>query len=635
MKVVLRHLILSLLAFALSGCQKPAISFLDLKFKHDTNDTLTLNNTDEKPPELSLSNCVHVYYDRTPPTGYESLGAIYATNLLNLLGHFAEYQRHVSAVEDYKAGDIHKCSVNFYVDTNYYTQVPATFINDFNTTTTQVAWLGTNSWKLGSALKTTFGVQYNSTSPYTTLDWNNTVGGKPSFFKDVYYKGEKFYKYGDWGKSASDQDTFYAPFEISKFDYNVNHVSNLTDHRILAEIEQNFSLEKLPWAVQSGNKFLFSEVPFSFMHEADRYFIFADLLFDILKAAPRHNSKPAVIRLEDVHSEVSLQSLEKARLIFKQNNVNAHVSIIPIFNNPLNQRDPYVGLGERPLTMNPNFVAKMNEYKADGNEFIWHGVTHQLGNKLNPWESNSGSDYEFWDFSHDVETNHPLPLVGRPVPGETPYSLINLFKKGADALKAANIYPQVWLTPHYHGSSMSNYVFGQLFSWNIGRVVYYSNTMKGLDLNLHHEQYKFPNMSQEAWNSHRQHLKNLKVDQELRQNGQLFPYEIYGDVYGQRLFPENIGNVNRELSEQVLNTRTTEQILEDAARNRVLRDVWGSAFYHPYLLDEPYWLPNYTLSNNDLNDMIVGLKNLGYNFISLEQKSAEWKHIRAKKVNYR
>ena len=159
--------------------------------------------------------------------------------------------------------------------------------------------------------------------------------------------------------------------------------------------------------------------------------------------------------------------------------------------------------------------------------------------------------------------------------------------------------------------------------------------MKGLDLDLHLEQYKFPNMSSEAWNSHYQQLKNLRVDQELRQNGQLFPYEIYGDVYGQRLFPENIGNVNRQLSEQVLNTRTTTQILEDAARNRVLRDVWGSAFYHPYLLDEPYWLPSYTMNNNDLNDLIVGLKNLGYNFISLEQKSAEWKNTRAKKINYR
>lgn len=635
MKAVLHHLILSLFVLAISACQKPGIDLLDIKFNRDGNNPLTLNNTQENAPELSLTNCVHVYYDRTPPVGFDSLGIVYATNLLNLLGHFSEFQRHTSAVEDYKAGDIHKCSVNFYIDTNYYTNIPADFINDFNTTTTQVAWLGTNSWKLGSALKTTFGVQYNTTSPYTKLDWDNTIGGKPTFFKNVYYKGEKFYKYGDWGKRDPYLETFFAPFEISKFDYNINDVSDLTNHRILAEIEHNFSFEKLPWAIQSDNHFLFSEVPFSFMHEADRYFIFADLLFDILKAAPRHDSKPAIIRVEDVHSEVSLESLEKARLIFKQNNVRPHVSIIPIFNNPFNVLDAYVGLGERPMTMNPNFVAKMHEYKNDGSEFIWHGVTHQLGNKLNPWESNSGSDYEFWDFSNDVETNHPWPLVGRPVPGETPYTLINLFKKGADVLKAADIYPQVWLTPHYHGSSMSNYVFGQLFSWNIGRVVYYSNTMKGLDLDLHLEQYKFPNMSSEAWNSHYQQLKNLRVDQELRQNGQLFPYEIYGDVYGQRLFPENIGNVNRQLSEQVLNTRTTTQILEDAARNRVLRDVWGSAFYHPYLLDEPYWLPSYTMNNNDLNDLIVGLKNLGYNFISLEQKSAEWKNTRAKKINYR
>ena len=315
--------------------------------------------------------------------------------------------------------------------------------------------------------------------------------------------------------------------------------------------------------------------------------------------------------------------------------MHSHVSIIPIFNNPSNPNDAYVGMGERPMTMNANFVAKMHEYKNDGNEFIWHGITHQLGNKLNPWESNSGSDYEFWDFSHDIETNQPWPQLGRPVPGENPYSLVSRFKKGADVLKQSDIYPQVWLTPHYHGSAMSNYVFGQLFSWNIGRVVYYKNSMSGLNTDKHYEEYKFPNMSKEAWKSRMENLKNLRVDQELRQNGQLFPYEIYGDVYGQRLFPENIGNVNRQLSEQVLNTRSTTQILEDAARNRVLRDVWGSAFYHPYLLDPPYWLPGSTLVNNDLNEMIVGLKNLGYNFISLEQKSSEWRNVRAKKVNYK
>lgn len=634
---------LASLTFILStGCQKSFLKYLELKrtvspinpiaLPISTTDDLT-QSPETPAPELSLTNCVHVFYDKTPPVGYQSLGKIYAIQVLNLLGHFAEYQRHLSTVEDYKAGDINKCSVNILIDTNYYTELPATFIQDFITTTTQVAWVGSNSWKLGSALKSIFGVEYNNSVPYTVLDTTNLVDDKPSFYKNIYYKGEKFYKYGQYGKRDPYLNDFFAAYEIANFEYNISNVNDTTDHAVLAEIEHNFTLDKNPWALQSKNKFLFSEIPLSFAHTADRYLIFADLLFDILKAEPRHNSKPSVIRLEDVHSEVAIQSLERARLIFKENNVKPHISIIPIYNNPANPLEVYMGEGERPMTLNTNFIAKINEFKTDGAEFIWHGITHQLGTAPNPWEATSGSDYEFWDFSEDVQTNHPWPLVGRPVPNETPQSLTTLFKKGADILKTANIFPDVWLTPHYHGSSMSNYVFGQLFNWNIGRVVYYENNMTGLNLDAHDPKMKFPNMSEDAWKRRDFYLKNLAVEQNTRQNGQFFPYEIYGDVYGQKLFPENIGNIGKELGEQVLETREVPQILEDAKRNLVLRDTWASAFYHPYYLVAPYWTSTSTIQNNDLNDLLVGLKNLGYTFVSLEQKSKEWV-TRSKKVVY-
>ncbi len=612
------------------SCQRKHFQVFDLAPSASDNSVNGANVN-----SLKLENCVHVFYDKTPPVGFNSLGKIYAVNLLNLLGHFSEFQRHLTAVEDYKSGDINKCGVNILIDTNYFSIVPAAFISDFLNTQNQVAWVGGNSWKLGAnALKTIFGVQFNAAEPYTKLDWNNLINLEPSYFKNVQYKGETFYKYGNYGQQAPYLDTFYAAFEISKFDYNSATITDFTGHKILAEIEHNYSLEKRPWALQSRNKFLFSEVPFSFIHEADRYFVFTDLLFDILKATPRHTDKPAVIRIEDVHGEVSISSLEKTRAIFEQNAVKPHIAIIPIFNNPLNANDVYVGQGERPITMNLDFMAKITEFKLIGAEFIWHGVTHQLGNKLNPWESTSGTDYEFWDFTQDVENNQ-TPLVGRQVPNETPESLVTRFKKGSDVLEAANIHPQVWLTPHYHGSSLSNYVFGQLFNWNIGRVVYYENSMRGLDLNGEVDYIKFPNVSESAWQKRYNYLKTLKVEQNVVQNGQLFPFEIYGDVYGQRLFPENIGNVNVNLSVQVIKLRSVDDILTDARRNLVLRDVWASAFYHPYLLDKPNWDNSInTLTNNDLNKLIVGLKNLGYNFISLEGKSTEWKSQRAPKIIY-
>ena len=583
---------------------------------------------------LTPQNCVNVYYDRTPPEGWDPLGFQYAVQTLNLLGHFAEYQRHVTAVEDYVPGELQKCGANIYLDTNYYSVVPESFLSEFKTATTQVAWVGENSYKLGPELKTLFGVEYNYEEPYTTLDRVNLVDGKPSFYKNVSYKGEVFNKYGEYGKVQSVSGEFYGAWEISKFNYNAADVANPTDHRVISQIEHNFTHDKRPWAIQSGNRFLIAEVPLSYVHAADRYFIFADLLFDILKAQPRHNSKPALVRIEDVHCETDITALERVRSIYKQNAIKPEVSIIPIFYNPLNELEVYFGQPERPMTDNRAFLKEMDKFKADGAEFIWHGITHQLGNLINPWESTSGTDYEFWDFSFDVATNHPWPLVGRQVPGETVQTIVTRFKKGSDVLKKAGIAPEIWLTPHYHGSSLSNYVFGQLFNWTVGRVVYYENSVTGLDLDAANAEIKFPLVTNAAWNDRNKWLSNLKVvSQSLRQNGQLYPYEIYGDVYGQRVFPENIGNVEKDLNVQVLETRVVSQMLTDAKRNLVLRDVWGSGFYHPYYLQPPYWAGTNTLKNNDLNDLLSGLKNLGYKFVSLQERARTWTS-KAKDVSY-
>jgi hypothetical protein len=100
--------------------------------------------------------------------------------------------------------------------------------------------------------------------------------------------------------------------------------------------------------------------------------------------------------------------------------------------------------------------------------------------------------------------------------------------------------------------------------------------------------------------------------------GQLFPYELYGDMYGQLLAPENLGNVQPDLNDQVTATRSVDTILKDAKRNLVLRDVWASVFYHPFLLNPEL---NSANANNppmtDLEILVKGLKDLGYNFINM------------------
>jgi uncharacterized protein YdaL len=84
------------------------------------------------------------------------------------------------------------------------------------------------------------------------------------------------------------------------------------------------------------------------------------------------------------------------------------------------------------------------------------------------------------------------------------------------------------------------------------------------------------------------HLGDMQFeyDKEGVAMGQFFPYEIYGDVYGQRLIPENVGNLQPYLNEQVHKTQTVAQMIRTMERNRVLNnDIWASYFVHPFYVE--------------------------------------------------
>jgi uncharacterized protein YdaL len=115
-------------------------------------------------------------------------------------------------------------------------------------------------------------------------------------------------------------------------------------------------------------------------------------------------------------------------------------------------------------------------------------------------------------------------------------------------------------------------IFGQVFGWNIGRVIYFSRAV-----------WEFRRRS-----ALRQVRANtcvdLKAQPGLSPNGQFFPYEIFRDAYGQRIIPENLGNLQPFMNHQVLKSRTIDEILASARRNLVLRDAWASVFIHPLMI---------------------------------------------------
>lgn len=546
------------------------------------------------------ASCVNVYFDKSTDSTYW-MGKTYATLLQNLLGHFPSYQQIVSPIELYKKGDIEKCAASIYIGSYFNNQIPADFHDDFVNTKKNVAWLGYSIWQLGTRFEDIFGYKYShlSTLNREKLD----PKGRPSFFKNILYKGEQFFKYGDWSKD--NKDIFLAQFEQTVLVPTAPEKSEL-----LVQAQQNVTKEIVPYAIRAGNHFYVADVPFSFIHEADRYFVFADLLFDILNEKPRHNGKYAVVRIEDVHPLVPLPQLYKITDVLKAEKVPLHISLIPIYFDPLERDDrgPY----EELVTMDrkPAFMQFITEMKQNNAVFIWHGVTHQYKRQKNPHDGVSGSDFEFFD-----------AINNRPIVEDSPRYVVDKLEEGYYTLQKAGITPRIWLTPHYQASALDYIIFANVFSWNIGRVIYYNTTSHGLPAGPENRSIWFASHDPNGAKLRAEYFKNLEVTYESeRWSGQMFPYEIYGDIHGQRLIPENLGNSQPFVNDHVTSPRSKEEIVADAKRNLVLRDVWASFFYHPFLLTtyEEGGRGSYPGDPEELQFILRGIKELGYKFINLD-----------------
>lgn len=565
------------------------------------------------PPTPAEAPCVQVFYDKTGEN--TNLSRSYALMIINLLGHFPVYQQIIGPVELYRKGDLEKCKASFYIGTEKENVLPVEFLSDFSKTSKTVVWMGHNFWQLGEAFEKTFGYKKYE---FNNLDLANRTPApenKPSFFRDILYKGEVFSKYNVWLKDKP--DVLDGAFEMIKLSEKSGSQSF-----VLAQARHSFSNELIPWALQSGRKFYIAEIPLSYFHEADRYFVFADLLFDFLEEKPRHNGKYAFIRLEDVGPMEDLKYLQEASDIFARYQVTPHFNLYPIFRDPLKTEPSLGGRLELRIEQSPEFAAAIQKYVKNGAVIIWHGVTHQYSDLKNPWTGASGDDYEFWN----AMTNSPLAE-------DSVNYILTKMEDGFSSLKNQKIEPKLWVTPHYEASALDNVLFGQLFSWMVSRGVYIDNKISGLKEKNPSKPIHFSLVnSEQTIRNRREYFANLKVEANPNVRfGQIFPYELYGDIFKQHIIPEDLGNVEPELNQQVEFVRTVDTILEDAKRNLVLRDVWASAFYHSFLLDPKLNKANQDAKQpKDLERLLSGLKSLGYNFVNLETWIKEREEISTK-----
>lgn len=574
----------------------------------------SMAQTDSSIPFPEDGQCVLIYYDEVADKSYE-LGLIYAAYLQNLLGHFPELTQIVSPITRYKAGEIEKCRSTFYLGSYFDNPIPKDFVEDFRKTQKNVAWLGYNIWQVPEdVFKEIYGYKY---SGLTTLDENNLdVLGHPTFYKDIIYKGEVFSKFAKWVKRDG-EDVFAAAFEQVILQ-PAEDLGALALADVLAVSAHDYTKETLPYAIRSKNHFYVADIPFSYAHESDRYLVFADLIFDILDLPPRHKEKLAIMRIEDVHPMVPIRNLILLQEVFKQESIPLHIALIPLFYDPLYRYDRKPEETFVTMTDVPQFMTWLKSVQDDDGVFIWHGATHQYKNMRNPHSGYSSDDFEFWDAVNNT-----------PVDDDSVDFVLNRLDLASDYLKEADIFPKVWLTPHYQASALDYHIFANVFDWNIGRAIYFLEEpqelpeVEGSWIKIRYDQ---PDNSKAL---RKEYFKDFKTDTRGEWFGQLYPFEIYGDIYGQKIFPEILGNPQPFTSDHVWYPRSLDDILEDARRNLILRDTWAASFFHPYILTDLYkgGVGEYPGDTRPLRKLLQEMKNMGYKFVSLDEFAEQTKNI--------
>jgi uncharacterized protein YdaL len=156
---------------------------------------------------------------------------------------------------------------------------------------------------------------------------------------------------------------------------------------------------------------------------------------------------------------------------------------------------------------------------------------------------------------------------------------------GLSELATQNISPWAWETPHYQASPLSYLAMTKRFPVSYQRMVYYSST--------------HPNL----------HAEGPQRDYAA---GIFFPFIIEHDTYGNRVIPENLGNIEYDISsiDPSSNiTYTWKDIVENADDALIVRDGFASFFFHPFWLDPGFEDLD---AFSDFKKTVEGITRLGY-----------------------
>lgn len=518
-------------------------------------------------PATTTPPKVLVLYDLGTGTPWDKLGYAYGIMLRNLLGHF-DAQVEMLPVQQYTAGRIENYAATFYLGAFYDHPLPTAFLADASTTSKTLVWFKYNIWQLAWNANYNFtatrGIQYNGLKGMNAAP--SSSNPNPGFFDTVKYKGLDFVKYYQYDAARNqinaDPDMGWAAIADPAKATQVVPVTNPGTG------------EQIPYVLRSSNFWYVADLPFSFIGPRDRYLVFTDLLHDMLGIQHAESHK-ALVRLEDVGAMVSVQAMKTLSDYLGSKRVPFSIAVIPRYVDALGTYNGGVRQ-EVPLSQATNLQSSINYARGKGAELVMHGFTHQYGNMRNPHTGVSGDDYEFWNIVDNA-----------PVPEDSTAWAYGRMNNGLTDMRAIGWNPIAWEPPHYHTSAIAARTSTQLFATTYMRSVYYTADR--------------PNFFAAT-------AKDFSV-------GQFYPYPVGRDYYGQRIIPENLGNIEYDIStvDPTSNYNyTAEDLILNAKYAKTIRDGYASFFFHPFWLEPNLGTPGF----EDFKKTVEGISALGFTWVA-------------------
>ncbi len=458
---------------------------------------------------------------------YAAYGAQAGVLAANFVSHFAQPVR--QPVTSYRRGEMADYAAVVYVGTNYGEPLPRGFLSDVRAGVRPVLWLGGNVYQLTDAA---FG---------RARGWRESTDRVRRYTAVVY-------RHTHLTITSNDLDGIGV---VDPAKATVLGTAVAADGR------------STPWAVRSGNLTYVSEVPLDSRGGEDRSFAVADMMAELF--GPVHQRHRALIRLEDIGPAADPLQLRQVADLLAAGGIPFSVAVYPLYVGPATQH-PRVRIR---LQDRPQVVDAIKYMLSKGGTLILHGYTHQLGDRGNPSNGESGEDYEFLRVHYDAHhvliddgpvTKNPAAWAGRRI------------DIALAAIRSAGLpRPELWQFPEYGASPAEYRVAASMFIARFERGSY---------------------------------AAGLPGHEDLKTLTEQAPPYLVRDIYGGPVLPETLGYA---IGPQVPATGpgSIREILAAAAVERAaVRDNVAGVYYHPYLGTGP------------LRRLVDGLRHEGYRFVS-------------------